>query len=165
MDSRKDLIFAFVVIALGIAVVLITHSFEEPLIVDAVGPRAFPYGLGLILILGGGIVFAQRLRNMNASGAYQVPSEGNDDDEGHPASGIRGMTMIALAFGYAAVLDPVGFLVATPVFLVIAFLLMAERNWLTILASAIGYTAVTYVVFGHLLNIRLPPGLLSGIIQ
>jgi putative tricarboxylic transport membrane protein len=164
MDSRKDLIFAVGVVALGIAVILIAHSWEEPLIRDAVGPRAFPYGLGLLFILGGGFVVAQRLRNMNAAGGYQVASEGNEDEADYPASGLRGIAMILLAFAYAAVLNPLGFVVATPAFLLLAFLLMQQRSWTVMLLTAFIYTAATYLVFGRVLNVRLPPGLLTGIL-
>jgi putative tricarboxylic transport membrane protein len=164
MDSRKDVLVALFVIALGVAVILVTMSFPEPLIHDTVGPRAFPYGIGIIFIFGGSFVAFQRLRRMNVAGGYRVPSEGTDDEPGHPASGLRGMAMIALAFAYAAVLNPLGFVVATPIFLIAAFLLLRERRWISILASAVLYTAITYLVFGRVLNVRLPPGLLTGIL-
>lgn len=164
MDSRKDLVLALGIVALGVFVIAVTMSFPAPLVADSIGPRAFPFGIGALFLIGGGAVAVRRLRNMNAAEDYRVPSEGNEDEPGHPSSALRAAVLIGLAFAYAALLKPLGFLVVTPLFLVAALAIMQERKWGTVIVSAIIYTAATYLIFGVLLGARLPDGLLAGLL-
>jgi putative tricarboxylic transport membrane protein len=163
MDSRKDLILALGAMALGIFVIAVTCSFPQALVADTVGPRAFPFGLGALFLICGGAVTIQRLRAMNAAGGFQVASEGNDDEPEHQSSALRAAAFIAVTFGYAALLKPLGFILATPIFLIAAFAIMKERNWLTVVGSAIIYTVLAYLLFEVLLDARLPKGLLAGV--
>lgn len=164
MDSRKDLIFSIGVIALGLAVIYIAQSWPEPLIQDTVGPRAFPYGIGLLFVLGGAFIAVQRVRNMYASIGYQVPGEGGEDEDGVPASGVRALTLIGLCAVYTLVLNPIGFLVATPPFVALALILMEERKPVLVLTTAVSFTVVTYVLIHTLLGGRLPPGVLGTLV-
>ncbi len=164
MDSRKDLIFSIGVIALGLAVIYIAHSWPEPLIQDTVGPRAFPYGLGLLFVIGGAFLAVQRVRNMYASFGYQVPGEGGEDEDGVPASGVRALTLIGLCAVYTLLLNPIGFLVATPFFVALALILMEERKPLLVLTTSVAFTVVTYLLIHTALGGRLPEGLLSGLL-
>jgi putative tricarboxylic transport membrane protein len=161
MDSRKDLIFAIGVIALGLAVIYIAHSWPEPLIQDTVGPRAFPYGLGLLFVVGGAVLAVQRVRNMHASAGYEVPGEGGEDEDGVPASGLRALTLIGLCAVYTLILNLIGFLVATPPFVALALILMEERKPVPVLITSVSFTVVTYVLIHTLLGGRLPPGVLG----
>jgi hypothetical protein len=165
VDSRKDLAFALFVIALGITVVSLAYSWPEPLIRDAVGPRAFPYGLGTLFILGGAFIAVQRVRNMNSAGGFQVPGEGNEDEPGYPASGVRAMTMIGLCALYTFLLNPVGFLVVTPPFTALALMLMGERKPVLVTVTSLSFTIVTYVLIDRVLAGRLPDGILAGILS
>jgi putative tricarboxylic transport membrane protein len=163
MDSRKDLIFALAVIALGVVVILIAHSWPEPHIRDAVGPRAFPYGLGILFIVGGAFLAIQRARDMNAAGGYVV-SGGNEDEAGYPASGIRALTLVVLCCVYAYLLRPLGFLVATPPFVVLALLTMQERKPVSVIATAISFTIIAYLIIHTALDGLLPEGILAGLL-
>jgi len=164
MDSRKDLIFALAIVALGVAVIGIAYSWPEPLIRDAVGPRAFPYGLGFLFVVGGAFLAVQRLGKLNPAGNYQVASEGNEDEPDYPASGLRAMTLIGLCALYTLVLNPIGFLVATPPFVVLALMLMGERKPVLSTVTAVIFTVVTYVLIDTILGGRLPDGLLTGLL-
>ncbi len=164
MDSRKDLIFSLGVIALGIAVIAVAWSWPEPLIRDAVGPRAFPYGLGLLFVGGGAFVAWQRLRNMHAAAGYQVPDEGGEEEDGVPASGLRAMSIIGLCVIYALILNPVGFVVATPPLIALCLIAMKERKPVTVIVTALSFTIITYLLIHTVLGGRLPEGVLQGLL-
>lgn len=77
------------------------------------------------------------------------------------------LTMIVVMLIYAYVLKPVGFIPATIVFVGIAICLMTkkeETNYPKIaLISVISVVAI-YLIFTNLFGIRLPQGILRGII-
>jgi putative tricarboxylic transport membrane protein len=164
MDSRKDLLLAFGIIALGIAVIAIAYSWPEPLIRDAVGPRAFPYALGLLFVFGGAFVAWQRVRAMHAAAGYVVPDEGGEEEDGVPASGLRAMTIIGLCVVYTLILNPIGFIVATPPFIALALITMKERSPVTVVATSLAFTAITYLLIHTVLGGRLPDGVLEGML-
>lgn len=164
MDSRKDLLFAVAMVCLGVAVILVTANFREPVVQDTIGPRAFPYGLGLLFAVGGAFVAIQRLKSMHAGNGYIVPDEGGEDEEAYPASGVRAMAMIALCCVYTVVLQPIGFIVATPFFVALALFLMNERKPVLLVTTSLCFTAGTYVLIHLLLDGRLPEGVLKGLL-
>ena len=71
------------------------------------------------------------------TGGYRVTSEGNEDEPDHPASALSAAILIGSAFVYATLLKPLGFLIATPLFMVVALAIMQERNWGTVIVSAL----------------------------
>ena len=95
MDSRKDVMLALAIVALGLAVISLTLSFPEPVVKDRIGPQAFPLGIGLLFLFGGSVLAVQRMRNLNAAHGFRVTSEGNEDEPGYPASGMRALLIVA----------------------------------------------------------------------
>lgn len=164
MDSRKDILFSLAVIALGVAVIYIAYSWPEPLVPDTIGPRAFPYGLGLLFICGGVFNAWQRTRNLHAANGYRVPDEGGEEEEGIPGSGVRAMAMIGLCVLWTILLNPIGFVVVTPLFVAGALIVMEERKPFTVIVTAIAFTVVTYVLLHTVLGGRLPEGILAGML-
>jgi len=66
--------------------------------------------------------------------------------------------VMGLLVVYAAVMPVVGFLIATPVLLAAVIRLLGLRQWAAVLGTAVGVTAVLYVVFGRALHVLLPLG-------
>jgi putative tricarboxylic transport membrane protein len=164
MDSRKDLLLSLGVIALGIAVIAIAYSWPEPRIRDAVGPRAFPYGLGLLFVLGGAFVAWQRLRNMYAAAGYVVPDEGGEEEDGVPASGLRAMAMIGLCAVYTYLFNDIGFIILTPIYIALSLIVMKERSPVLVVVTSLAFTAITYLLIHTVLGGRLPEGVLQGML-
>lgn len=161
MDSRKDIFVALIVAALGLSILIIGYRIPPPLIADTIGPRAFPIGIGLFLLVGGAVQALRSYRARNAAGGYVMEAEGTEDDDRFPASGYRAITLIALAIVFALALKPVGYLIATPLFIGSALLVLKERGLLLVVGSAVVYTALTFALFSTLLGVRLPLGPLA----
>jgi hypothetical protein len=81
-----------------------------------------------------------------------------------PASGLRALTLIGLCAVYTLILNPIGFLVATPPFVALALILMEERKPVLVLTTSVSFTVVTYVLIHTLLGGRLPPGVLGTLV-
>lgn len=127
-------------------------KFTAALQVDVVGPTLFPgiltaAGLVLGLVL---LVNAPRRRPEDA------------------AEGLRGqlvvLTPVLLLLGYALAFEPAGFLVATVVFLTVSFKYFGQPTWPGALLYSLCITAVVYLLFNYGLELKLPPGLLKGLV-
>jgi len=117
------------------------------------GPRAFPVLLGMVLVLLGGFITASAF----------FPSASKKADETDRAS-RREVLIASATFGllllYAFLLEGLGFLIATPIVVVLAMAgILRMRNWLLIGALAGGLTAVCWMFFVWLLKAPLPRGL------
>jgi putative tricarboxylic transport membrane protein len=158
MDTRRDLALALAVACLGLAILVMTGSIRTGIARDVIGPRAFPYAIGALLLLGGMALAARRFRNMNRSGHFQAPEEGTPDNPDHPASARRAGLVMAISVVYAVLLMPLGYLITTPVFVASAFLVMNERRRLYTVVIPLVWTVSTYLLFSQLLNVRIPVG-------
>lgn len=107
--------------------------------------KVFPIGLIVILL---GLSLALVFRKGKNNG-FEFP---------HFKKVLMAFVMIAL---YVAGIQYIGFLVSTIVF-VAAFLLVykCDMNKAVLVAFSIGYPVFIYVLFNHVLSVRLPAGLL-----
>ena len=117
------------------------------------GPRAFPILLGIVLAMLGGLITASAF----------FPSAARRPDETATAN-RREVLIAAATFGllllYAFLLDKLGFLIATPIVVVLAMAgILRMRNWLFMAALAGGLTSVCWMFFVWLLKAPLPRGL------
>lgn len=112
-----------------------------------VGPRLFPYlAGGCCLLLGLWIALGRR--PAGAAGAFL--SDG----------GVRRRTigLAALCVGYAALLEPLGFVPSSSVAMILFMLGFGLRRWAVILPVALLLPWLTALAFEHLLKLRLPQG-------
>ena len=158
MDTRRDLVIALAVAVLGAGILWMTGSIRMGIARDVIGPRAFPYAIGTLLLAGGLVLSLRRLRFMNVGGGFTAPEEGTEDTQGYPASAGRVLFIMALSVAYLAVLMPVGYLIATPPFVALAFLAMGERKAVYTIVIPLIWTALTYALFSQLLDVRMPVG-------
>ena len=158
MDRRIDIAIAFCFMCLGLFMVWHATGIKMGLSRDPIGPRVFFYACGSVMGAGGAWLVVTRLLRWKASSSRYIDDEGNADEPGHPASARRAFTIMAVCLGYALLLKPLGFLLATPLFVALALLTLNQRNYLGIVTIAVGFTAITYIVFAQVLGVRIPVG-------
>jgi putative tricarboxylic transport membrane protein len=163
VDRRIDLIIGILVIALGAAVLYVAQGIRPTgPVVDAIGPRAFPYMIGIFFLLGGSRIVYVRLRQWRTEAGNLLAEEGEPDEPGVPASAPQAFTVMAAAVIYAFTLSTVGYAVGTPAFVIVTLKALRMKSWPAVIATALAYTAVTYVVFAHYLSVDLPLGPLTS---
>ncbi len=64
---------------------------------------------------------------------------------------------------YFEVMRRIGFLVITPIFLLIPIYILGLRRWWRCIMWAVVLTAAVYIIF-RVIGLQLPPGILSGIL-
>jgi putative tricarboxylic transport membrane protein len=65
----------------------------------------------------------------------------------------------ALLVAYTAVLDTLGFIIATAILLIILFKTVEPQDWITSIVGSVLTTGVTWLVFVHWLGTQLPSGI------
>ena len=164
MNRRIDLVGSLLIAALGVGVLAYGWTYPQPRIqYDLFGPMGVPMVLGAGLLIGG---IAQSLRTvalLRTFGPHGAP-EGTEDEPGFPASGSRGLAFLAGSFVYIAALEPLGYLIATPITLGVALYALHFRTWWKLGLAAVGFTLVGFAVFSSLLSVPVPVGILNDLL-
>lgn len=135
-------------IVMLVAAVAIVVARDFPSAGGAVpGPAAFPIGMAVLWGVSGGVLLLGARRA--AGVAAPVPAGG------------RPWVLLALAAGYAAAMPWLGFISSSALFVVLATRVLGYgHGWR---AAALGLSAafVVYGIFGVVMNVPLPEGLLG----
>ena len=156
MESRKraDRIFGLVSALLAllfvtIAVPGISGDWGQDADYYTVGPRFFPYVAGSLLL------FFALLIAFVPDGGSQVTSLRA------PGVARNVAAAMAIAIAYVALLDTLGFTIATVLALVAFCLSFGERRWYVVLPLALIVAIATQQAFHELFMLELPPGQLG----
>jgi putative tricarboxylic transport membrane protein len=149
-------------IGLAISVLLLPHALGLPrLPIVPIGPGFYPTLVLMFLAVTCALLVMQDALAQRANAAVA---------EKTPAGPPRAYVLVAWAFvtvaAYIVLLPLLGFRIATALF-VAAFQLVLERpaalrQWVTLVAIAIGTSAVTYFAFERYLSVLLPRGMWTG---
>ncbi len=165
MDRRIDIVVAAAFALLGVFMIWQASLIRDGMMRDPIGPKAAFYLCGAVLAVGGVIVIAGHLRRWARQAGHAVNNEGVADEADYPASAVRAWGLVAVVTLYVALFNPLGFLIATPVFIVAALAVMGKRNWPGMVLVAVVYTVVTYLVFAQALGVRIPVGPLTDMFR
>lgn len=167
---RRELAIAALLVAFGGAVVAQARQIPPGVTTDPLGPAAFPTALGwgiaiCGLLLGGAtLVFRGR-----SSGTTAVLADATPDDdasaEGGPFSPARLVAAIAATAVYLAAFTPLGYLLATPLYVVVIMLIHGGAGKRALLLAPLLVTAALYATFRYGLLIPVPAGILEGIVR
>lgn len=143
---RGPIVGALLVVAVALAIGLEASTFEVAFPTDPLGPKAFPMVAallmmvgGLALVRGGGMTWSRR------------------DGEG---GGVRVLVASASFVGYAFLLAPLGFVLATA----LEFAVLTRVFGGPVVrggAAGLAFGAVLYVLFVYGLGLPLPLGLFA----
>jgi putative tricarboxylic transport membrane protein len=129
---------------------------------DPLGPKIFPAIIGGGLLLSGLLLMLETYRKrhqvVSASVAPSPLPAHAPVDRQRP--GVL-LGMLAWTVVYYFAFEPVGYLVATVVFLLGLLTMFHPKKPFTNLAVALGFTAVIYAIFTQLLHVPMPQGILE----
>ena len=166
MNRKIDLIIGILVIVLGIAVLFIAKDIRATgPVVDPIGPRAFPYIVGIFFLIGGARIVLTRLQRWRHEPGDIVDNDGEEDEPDVPASATQAFIVMGVAVLYAAAMNTAGYILATPVFVIIGLRAMRMRSWPVAILTALLFTALTYIIFAYYMRVALPIGPLTGLFR
>ena len=160
---RKDLAASLVSMGLGAWLFWQTFSFNVTAServgggIDAAGYPRLLAGLTILL----GIALAGRaLWKWRSARPGPV---GDTDEAGQGGGKLRAALSFAVLLLYTLLLEPLGFLLATPLAVGALLRIVGRRGAVHAALAAIAFTAAIFVFFRYGVNIVLPEGLLRGI--
>jgi putative tricarboxylic transport membrane protein len=144
-----NLVAAGLLLAVAAAVVFLTLDFPPPGDPNDPGAGTFPRMIAGLLAGCGLLLLFQR-------------SETEPLPRGSGLLRVAGV--VVLLGGYAALLEPLGFVLASVLFLAAALLLAGVRRPLLLAVLPPGISLALFYVFYVLLRVSLPRGVIEGVI-
>ena len=152
-----EILVAVGVVALGLFTIVDAHRITIPVSSNVVGPRVFPYAVGIALMVAGAAVIVAVLRGKGAD-----PEAAEDVDVHAPTDWV---TLAKLITGFAlhiALVDRVGWALAGALlFTVVAWALGAHVLRAAAVGVVLGFTVQALFVSG--LGVTLPAGIFEGV--
>lgn len=155
--AAPDVVVSVAVILLGAATLVGATQITIPLSSNVVGPRVFPYAVGVALLVSGAFVLVDALR-----GELGAPEESEDVDAEATTDWVT-LTKIFLAFAvHIALVDLIGWAFAGALlFTLVAWSLGAHIGKAAIAGLILGFTV--QALFVTALGVTLPAGPFEGV--
>ena len=120
---------------------------------DPLGPKAFPNLLGVVLVISGIMLLIEILRARKT----QEPASAAAVDRGVVL--VIGGVVVWTAL-YFMVFEPLGYVIATSIYLLGLTAYFHRGRWMTNVLSSILFCVGSYILFNHLLGVNLARGIL-----
>lgn len=144
---------------LGLFVLVETSRIEVPANANSLGPRFFPTLVGCLLCLVGSWLLVDVLRGGHGD------MEAAEDIDLTKTSDWRTLALLSAVFlGHVALLSTLGFAIAGSLLFFGVGAVLGSRHWARDLAVSIVLATGVYLLFGRVLGVGLPAGLLDGIL-
>jgi putative tricarboxylic transport membrane protein len=125
---------------------------------DPLGPRAFPYLIGAGLLVSAAWLLLEIIQAQKAAQPAPESEAAQSGDHRHLVLIAAVVVWMAI---YFAVFEWLGFLLATPIFLLVLMAYLNRGKWLANVSTVIVFTVGTYALFSKVLGVSLAKGLLG----
>ncbi|WP_404383820.1 tripartite tricarboxylate transporter TctB family protein [Caenispirillum salinarum] len=117
-------------------------------------PRTFPYALAVIGIVLSLAQLFTVMRKPKAGEKHGKPESWAGFDWGRVAA------LVVAMVAYGAAFKPLGFIIATSLFLAAGYLILGERRWTVVLGASVPVAVVFWALMTQVLGLYLDPGAL-----
>lgn len=126
--------------------------------------KLFPQIVSGVVFLCCLVKLALDLRTLHPAKAAGQPQQEKETAARKPLFTKEQLFVLATAVLYVALLQPVGFLPCTVAVLIALPWLLGYRRWLVLIPFSLAITAAFYLIFRYGFYIKLPAGILSGLL-
>ena len=124
---------------------------------DPLGPKAFPYLLGIGLLITAGMLLAEILRARKAPDPHETALHEKED-----RSHLLVIGAVVLWTGiYFGVFELLGYMIATTVYLFVLMSYFNRGKWLANALTSVLFCVGSYLLFSHVLGVSLARGPLN----
>jgi len=162
LQLTRNLTAGLIPVVLGVVYLFMTLRLPDVSIGDPLGPRLFPMIVGIGSLVSGVLLVAGEIRAAKGGARQRADEETAVERSARKALyGKIGLTILA-GVVYGFILDTVGYLISTFVFMMILMCLVNTiRRMVENTVVSIGFSVVTYVLFATIFQVRLPRGILA----
>jgi len=151
MTNRVIFLCTIIIAAVYLYATTLIPSLE---IGDPLGPKAFPRLLGIGLLIAGGLLFLEMWKDRKPGGAPPADAKVFEGPILKVIVGVAIWTAI-----YYVVFQPLGYIVATALYLLALMAWFNRGKWLANVLSAVLFAGASYLMFVQL-DVNLPKGFL-----
>ena len=155
MNIKFDKISSLIFFIIGAIIFWESQNISDGTLNTAIGPGIFPSALGIALMVLSVTLFYETMKYKKAHGA-DVSSESSTNDPEVKSNRKAFFIILIAAFLYVLLLEKLGYLITTVVFLFVTFQAMDKSKWVTSLIVAVLFTGVIYFGFVNVLGGSLP---------
>lgn len=148
-ERLTPIIPAALALLLAVAAFTVTFGFPPPAEANDPGAAAFPR------LVAAGLAVLAVVQLVRPGSGEPLPAGGN---------ALRVVGVLVLLLVYSVLLEPLGFILATMLFLFATLLLAEVRKPLPLALIPVGVSAVLFYLFYELLRVSLPTGLIEGVL-
>jgi putative tricarboxylic transport membrane protein len=154
----NDAVIGIFFILFGGLLFYVTRNFP-PMPGQAYGPDLFPRMIGACMAIAGAVLVVKGLRDRREGGAWAVPLAWM----GHPRAASNFILVVAVLVFYILASDRLGFLITgfLCLFVLLAWL-RGFASWMSSAVIAVASVLAIQTLFGHLLRVPLPWGVLQA---
>ena len=158
----KNLAAGLISLVLGVVYLFMTLRLPDVSIGDPLGPKLFPMIVGIGALVSGVLLVAGEIRAAKGGARQRADEETAVERCARKALYTKiGLTVLA-GIVYGFILDTVGYLISTFVFMVILMCLVNTiRRMVENIVISLGFSVVTYVLFATIFQVSLPRGILA----
>ena len=140
---------------LMLSTILFIATFSFPKLTVALSPTVFPRFVTVSLFILSSILMIQGLSKRLVRRKEATPARGG---EAAPKRSfvIRFLLLAADALLYTILLEPAGYIIATPPCLAISMLIFGDRKWYRILLVSVLSPLFLYAIFRMIFRVPLP---------
>lgn len=162
--SWKDVISSLVLIVVSTAMFFASDSLEAKTRME-IGPDFMPKLVAVLTFVLSVVLLVQGLRrNIGLRAAGELKHTGSLPRHGDLIERHADWLSLLLILAYTVAFEPLGYLMATTIYLFLQFTVMAparDRKYLSFAIVAAAVSALSYYVFLRLFYVFLPVGLLG----
>lgn len=149
-------------VVVGIGLVVTARSIRAGSIPDPITSAGMPRLAGILLIAFGGVMLARfAVQALRQPKTYRVPSQGDNDESGHPSSFLRPVAIVVTALLWTWAVARIGYFLATPPLIAVVMRIMDVRTRGKLIAVPLGFTVVVWILFAEILGIGFPLGFMD----
>jgi putative tricarboxylic transport membrane protein len=153
-----EYVFGVLVVGLGIFTIVDTGTISVRNSANTLGPRAFPYAVGALLVATGIAVLIATLR-----GKFGEEEESEDVDANVKTDWLTVLKLVVFLVAHILLLDVLGWLIAAAILFAGAAWSLGARPWWKPVVVGVVLALVVQVAFGAGLGLSLPAGILEGV--
>lgn len=119
----------------------------------------FPIGAAIILIFLNTLYLVATIKQKNKLKQSEQADENSEQSHLNPHMSKGFIIVTSLCLVYTVLLNTIGFLFLTPIFLIVMMVYIGARNKKVILSLSIVFTLIIYLTFKTIFNISIPTGI------